>query len=109
MNVLKLSVLAFALVSPLTSYAFSSVDLQGEERSRVHQLKVEEYAARAQKAVPEIQNYAYGMNLDIAKVIVRTPAPKSCVVNSKLMTYENSQGELNTLRYKVLSDCAGKN
>ncbi|GFM68052.1 DUF2790 domain-containing protein [Pseudomonas cichorii] len=109
MNVLKLSVLAFALVSPVTSYAFSSVDLQGEERSRVHQLKVEEYAAKTQKAVPEIKNYAYGMKLDIARVVVKTPAPKSCGVNSKLMTYENSQGELNTLRYKVLSDCVGKN
>ncbi|MBX8492771.1 DUF2790 domain-containing protein [Pseudomonas cichorii] len=109
MNVLKLSVLAFALVSPVTSYAFSSVDLQGEERSRVHQLKVEEYAAKTQKAVPEIKNYAYGMKLDIARVVVKTPAPKSCGVNSKLMTYENSLGELNTLRYKVLSDCAGKN
>ncbi|MCV4283048.1 DUF2790 domain-containing protein [Pseudomonas capsici] len=109
MNVIKLSVLVFALASPLTSYAFSSADIQGDERSRVHQLKVEDYAAKAQKTVPQIQNYAYGMKLDIARVVVKTPAPKTCGINSKLMTYEDSQGELNTLRYKVLSDCAGKN
>ncbi|RMQ44335.1 hypothetical protein ALQ04_02151 [Pseudomonas cichorii] len=109
MNVLKLSVLAFALVTPLTSYAFSSADLRGDERSRAHQVKVEEYAARTQKAVPEIQDYNYGMKLDIARVVFKTPAPRNCGVNSKLMTYEDSYGELNTMRYKVLSECAGKN
>ncbi|GFM79973.1 hypothetical protein PSCICN_06650 [Pseudomonas cichorii] len=109
MNVLKLSVLAFALASPLTSYAFSSAELRGDERSREHQIKVEDYADRTKKSVPEIQDYVYGMKLDIARVVIKTPVPKNCGVNSKLMTYENSKGELNTLRYKVLSDCVGKN
>ncbi|AHF67536.1 MULTISPECIES: DUF2790 domain-containing protein [Gammaproteobacteria] len=110
MNVLKLSVLAFALASPLTSYAFSTTDLRGsDERSKAHQIKVEEYAAKVQKPVPVIQNYAYGMKLDVAKVVIKTPAPGDCGINYKFMTYEDSQGDLNTLSYKAITECAGRN
>ncbi|MFJ4142469.1 DUF2790 domain-containing protein [Pseudomonas sp. NPDC089734] len=109
MKYVKLSVLAFALASPLTSWAFSSASVRVDEPSQEYQNQVEAYAAKNRKAVPEIRDYAYGMKLDIAKLVIKSPALKSCQVNSKWMTYEDSQGELNTVRYKVLSECPGKN
>jgi len=52
--------------------------------------------------MPEVQDYAYGMRLDIAEVVAMEyfpPEPHFCGVIPAQMTYEDSMGELNTIRY----------
>lgn len=52
--------------------------------------------------MPEPQDYKYGMRLDIAEVIAMEyfpPEPNFCGVIPAQMTYEDSTGELNTIRY----------
>ena len=64
-----------------------------------------EYAAREGKAAPVVQNYRYGMTLDIAKVVSVTPPIRSCDIVPSRMTYEDSSGKLNTIEYKVMGLC----
>jgi hypothetical protein len=51
---------------------------------------------------PEYQQYEYGMDLDIAKVIsikYFPPKPKFCGVIPARMTYEDSKGDRHAIRY----------
>ncbi|AOS38918.1 hypothetical protein A0U95_09135 [Pseudomonas brassicacearum] len=69
-----------------------------------NQLAMARYAAENGKAVAEIVHYEYGMNLDVKKVVSITPANKGCGVGPSRMTYEDSNGKLNTVEYRLLSD-----
>ena len=64
-----------------------------------------EYAAREGKAAPVVQNYRYGMTLDIAKVVNLTPPIRSCNPVPSRMTYEDASGQLKTLEYQVMGIC----
>lgn len=71
-----------------------------------NQQKMEQYAIRNGKAVPEVVHYKYGLNLDVAKVVSMTPTTRYCGVVPSRMTYEDSSGKLNTVEYQVLgSNC----
>ncbi|MGH8389661.1 MAG: DUF2790 domain-containing protein [Pseudomonas sp.] len=61
-------------------------------------------SAFAQQAVvaPETVPYAYGMHLDIAKVIRITPTADVCGPTPVQMTYRDSQGETHILEYTVI-------
>lgn len=51
---------------------------------------------------PEVRDYEYGMRLDIADVVAMEyfpPEPDFCGVIPAQMTYEDSSGNLNTIRY----------
>ncbi len=51
---------------------------------------------------PEARDYVYGMRLDIAEVVDMEyfpPEPNFCGVIPAQMTYENSMGEINSIRY----------
>ncbi|GLK61449.1 DUF2790 domain-containing protein [Azotobacter vinelandii DJ] len=51
---------------------------------------------------PEVTDYEYGMRLDIAEVVAMEyfpPEPDFCGVIPAQMTYEDSTGNLNTIRY----------
>ncbi|MGY2258530.1 DUF2790 domain-containing protein [Pseudomonas sp. SDO55104_S430] len=60
-------------------------------------------SAYAQQAVvaPEAAPYAYGMQLDIAKVIHITPTADVCGPTPVQMTYRDSHGETHVLEYSV--------
>lgn len=47
----------------------------------------------------ETEQYSYGAELDIAKVIAIS-APQGCAVGEASMTYLDSQGETHTLTYR---------
>ncbi|WP_321850275.1 DUF2790 domain-containing protein [Pseudomonas paraveronii] len=64
-----------------------------------------EYAAREGKAAPVVQNYRYGMTLDIAKVVSVTPPVRACGPVPSRMTYEDASGQLKTLEYQVMGIC----
>ncbi|GLK91305.1 DUF2790 domain-containing protein [Pseudomonas turukhanskensis] len=53
---------------------------------------------------PPIKTYAYGMKLDIARVIsIKTDNP-TCTVGPAWMTYEDSVGDRHVLEYRRMGD-----
>jgi len=51
---------------------------------------------------PEVQDYTYGMKMDIAKVVSLEyfpPTPNFCGVIPAQMTYEDSNGHMHAIRY----------
>ncbi|MGC5703573.1 DUF2790 domain-containing protein [Pseudomonas sp. NFXW11] len=70
-----------------------------------NQKAMERYAANQGKPAPVVQDYRYGMPLDIAKVVSVTAPIKSCNVVPSRMTYEDSAGQLQTVQYQVMGQC----
>lgn len=60
------------------------------------------YAVSRGKTLPEVTHYRYGMKLDIAKVVHNTSTGSSCGVMPAQMTYEDSNGNLRILEYRVM-------
>jgi hypothetical protein len=71
---------------------------------RNNQQAMAQYAAEKGKAVPEIVHYEYGMKLDVKKVVSSTSVNKGCGVGPARMTYEDSNGKLNTVEYRLLGE-----
>ena len=72
-------------------WILNSSPLQAEERS-------------------ETTAYTYGMKLDVARVIrIEEPQSTTCEVVQAKMTYENSQGNTQTLSYLKLADVCVSN
>ncbi|MFD2643190.1 DUF2790 domain-containing protein [Pseudomonas japonica] len=59
-------------------------------------------AASAQQPAPE--QYSYGTDLDIAKVISLSKVANVCEVVPATMVYEDHQGQRHTLEYRVMGD-----
>lgn len=61
-------------------------------------------SAYAQESVvaPEAVHYAYGMHLDIAKVVNITQAADVCGPTPVQMTYKDSHGSTHILEYSVI-------
>ncbi|KPB80006.1 hypothetical protein BTW15_24150 [Pseudomonas syringae pv. tomato] len=97
--------LALAILSPLSAFAYTTDEVKAETLIKNHQTAVQKYATTHKKAMPAIEEYKYGMKLDVAKVIRKSPDLKTCSVMPKLMTYQNSKGDLKTVQYQVLSGC----
>lgn len=63
--------------------------------------------AQQSTVTPDEVSYAYGMQLDIAKVVSVTPAADVCGPTPVQMTYRDSQGETHILDYSVIgSGCS---
>ena len=55
-----------------------------------------------------VTDYHYGMHLDIARVVSHSETPPVCHVVPVEMTYEDSNGNQQTIRYRVMgSGCLG--
>jgi len=55
-----------------------------------------------------VEQYRYGMHLDIAKVVSSTAIPDACNVVPARMTYEDSSGQRHILQYQVMGNgCNG--
>lgn len=76
-----------------------------DARLLAHQQAVQAYAATTGKAVPVVQDYRYGASLDVARIIAQTPMAGGCEAAPMLMSYENSTGQLLTLRYPLEGQC----
>lgn len=61
----------------------------------------EEPVESAVAGEPVIEQYHYGMQLDIAKVLSRSEVPDVCGVVPAYMTYEDHQGKVHRLEYMV--------
>ncbi|MFY0732324.1 DUF2790 domain-containing protein [Pseudomonas sp. NFX15] len=60
--------------------------------------------AQESAVTPDAVPYAYGMHLDIAKVVNITPATDVCGPTPVQMTYRDSQGETHILAYSVIGN-----
>ena len=69
---------------------------------------MEQYAANQGKPAPQVKDYEYGMKLDVAKVVSVVRPQVACAVVPAAMTYEDSKGQLNTIRYTVAGDCRNR-
>ncbi|AYF87847.1 DUF2790 domain-containing protein [Pseudomonas sp. JS3066] len=61
----------------------------------------EEPAESTVAGEPVIEQYHYGMELDIAKVLSRSEISDVCGVVPAYMTYEDHQGKVHRLEYVV--------
>ncbi|AVX92091.1 MULTISPECIES: DUF2790 domain-containing protein [Pseudomonas] len=66
---------------------------------------MEQYAISQGKSAPVAKQYEYGMKMDVVKVISVVRPAKVCAVVPAAMTYEDSNGQLNTIRYTVAGEC----
>lgn len=105
MNLLKLSIAALALSLSTVALATSGSDRGFETLMSDNQKAMEAYALKKGKDIPQVQDYRYGMKLDIAKVVSVTPTIRSCDIVPSRMTFEDSSGKLNTIEYQVMGQC----
>lgn len=76
-----------------------------DARLVAHEQAVQAYAARTGKTVPTIQDFIYGKSVDVARLIEQTPMARGCEAAPMLMTFEDSSGQLVTLRYRLEGQC----
>ena len=105
MNTLKTTVAALALIFSVGAMAEGGGDRTFAQLMQNNEQAMAAYAAKKGKAMPVVQDYRYGMKLDIAKVVNVTPPIRSCTAVPSRMTYEDSTGKLNTLQYQVMGIC----
>ncbi|SDQ59853.1 MULTISPECIES: DUF2790 domain-containing protein [unclassified Pseudomonas] len=76
-----------------------------DARLVAHEQAVQAYAARTGKTAPTIQDFTYGKSVDVARLIEQTPMARGCEAAPMLMTFEDSSGQLVTLRYRLEGQC----
>lgn len=94
----------FALCTGANANTASSIDAGLSD----YQESVAIYARKLGQPIPRVQDYGYGMNLDVATVISRSIMPASCDAVPMRMTYKDSAGKLNTVQYMVQGKCRPK-
>ncbi|WP_426135420.1 DUF2790 domain-containing protein [Pseudomonas sp. PWP3-1b2] len=105
MNFYKIAVGVFAALLSFGALAEGGGDRTFALMMERNEKAMADYAARTGKPAPEVQAYRYGMRLDIARVVNVTPPVRSCNPVPSRMTYEDSNGKLNTLEYQVMGVC----
>lgn len=108
MNLIKIITVAGALIISTSTMAEGGGDIVFEKMMQANQVAMETYAAKQGKSVPIVKEYNYGMKLDVANVVNVTPPIKSCGAVPTQMTYEDAQGQLNTVRYNVAGECRNR-
>lgn len=108
MKVLKLMTFAGVLAMSLNVFAEGGGDRTFERALSANTKAMEQYAASQGKPAPLVQNYEYGMKLDVVKVVSVVRPPAVCAVVPTAMTYEDSKGQLNTIKYTVAGDCRNR-
>lgn len=101
-------IFTLALIAAMPSWAVVTDEAISNVITQ-HQQAVKHYARAQNKTEPLLMEYKYGMQLDVARVIRVSPDLRACKVVPKLMTYEDSNGQLKTLKYQVMSACSGRN
>ena len=98
---LRLSLSATLLALSFSAQSAGFDDARSTQLLEEHQQAVAAYAAKRDKPVPQIVDYRYGMPLDVAQLVRQSADPRTCTVVPRLMTFEDSQGTLRTVRYVV--------
>ncbi len=105
MKPLKLTIAALLLAMSTLALAEGGGDRTFARAMLENEKAMQRYAVKQGKEAPVVQNYSYGMKLDIVRVVSVTPPIKSCQVVPSRMTYEDSTGQLRTIEYQVMGQC----
>ena len=105
MKIFKRMAFAAAMAVSVNALAEGGGDRTFERALSANTKAMEQYAASQGKAPPVVKDYAYGMKLDVVKVVSIVRPQASCAAVPTVMTYEDSQGQLNTIRYTVGGEC----
>jgi hypothetical protein len=105
MKVFKLMAFVGVMAMSLNALAEGGGDRTFERAFSANVKAMEQYAANQGKPAPVVKDYEYGMKLDVVKVVSVVRPQVACAVVPTAMTYEDSQGQLNTIKYNVAGDC----
>ncbi|MCO8165891.1 DUF2790 domain-containing protein [Pseudomonas sp. 21LCFQ010] len=105
MRMFKMLFAGLVLTLPLAAQAYSPNHTFSDKTAQAWRETVQQYADKAGQPAPQIEEYRYGMPLDVAQVKFQSPLGKTCDVVSRLMVYEDTQGTLKAVRYQAMSDC----
>ncbi|MBF8791591.1 DUF2790 domain-containing protein [Pseudomonas monteilii] len=98
------AIAAFMLFTALSTNAQSSVQIN-DDLEQAARKATERYAQSVEKPMPELEDYAYGMDLDVGKLVYVSPSVRYCGNVRSMMSYEDSKGELHMVRYIVKGEC----
>jgi hypothetical protein len=105
MKLIKLIAFAGLMAMSMNVLAEGGGDRTFEKMLSANTQAMEQYAASQGKPAPVVKDYEYGMKLDVVKVVSVARPQVACAVVPAAMTYEDSQGRLNTIKYTVAGDC----
>ena len=105
MKLIKWMVFTGVMAMSMNVLAEGGGDRTFERAFSANAKAMEQYAAEQGKAPPVVKEYEYGMKLDVVKVVSIVRPQASCAAVPTVMTYEDSQGQLNTIRYTVGGEC----
>ena len=105
MKVFKLMAFVGVMAMSLNALAEGGGDRTFERAFSANVKAMEQYAANQGKPAPVVKDYEYGMKLDVVKVVSVVRPQVACAVVPTAMTYEDSKGQLNTIKYNVAGDC----
>ncbi|MGE8190413.1 DUF2790 domain-containing protein [Pseudomonas sp. NPDC086278] len=105
MKLIKLMAVTGLMAASLNVLAEGGGDKTFERMLSANDKAMEQYAANQGKPAPVVKNYEYGMKLDVVKVVSVVRPQVDCAVVPTAMTYEDSQGQLNTIKYSVAGEC----
>ena len=105
MKFIKSMTFIAVLALALNALAEGGGDKTFERAVSANTKAMEQYAANQGKSAPVMKDYEYGMKLDVVKVVSIVRPQASCAAVPTVMTYEDSQGQLNTIRYTVGGEC----
>lgn len=77
----KLIIAAALVVFSMASQANTFSESKQLQYINDHQTAVAKYAEKNGKPMPEIQDYKYGMKIDVAKFVRQSQDPRTCQVN----------------------------
>ncbi|WP_053144475.1 DUF2790 domain-containing protein [Pseudomonas sp. P97.38] len=105
MKLITLMTFATAMAVSLNALAEGGGDRTFDRALGANASAMAQYAANQGKAAPVVKEYEYGMALDVVKVVSVVRPQTACEVVPAAMTYEDSSGQLNTIRYSVAGEC----
>jgi len=106
MNITKVALAVVLLSSTQLAFSKSSSVEQVNQKHQEQSIDItRKYAIDNNKKEPVVVDYKYGMTIDVAKLIHQTKDVEVCGNYKKIMSYEDTQGELHSVRYTLLGDC----
>jgi hypothetical protein len=105
MNMLKWIAFGAVMAMSMNVLAEGGGDRTFERALSANAKAMNQYATNQGKAPPVVKDYEYGMKLDVVKVVSVVKPQTACNVVPTAMTYEDSKGQLNTIKYNVMGVC----
>ena len=102
MKHIKLAMIIAATMAMPFAMASDLADKESDRILHKYQALVQKYAEDQGKPAPQVIKYKYGMEMDITKVVSVSRPAEVCRVVPARITYEDSQGSLNTIEYLVM-------